>query len=204
MTNKKNKLITFFVSLLPGAGEMYLGFYKMGGSIMVLFWGGIMMFGNLFPPLFYLLPVLWFFSFFHTHNLNCMSDEEFYALEDDYLFHMSPEDIRGWTLKNRRLTAFILIFIGVSIIWNHLWSAIWSFSDWLGLSSVLLSILRHWIRAIPQLAAAFLIIWIGWKLIQDKKETLDELPKLDSKSSPREPSARDEPCSCDSSQEASA
>ena len=126
MTNKKNKLITFFVSLLPGAGEMYLGFYKMGGSIMVLFWGGIMMFGNLFPPLFYLLPVLWFFSFFHTHNLNCMSDEEFYALEDDYLFHMSPEDIRGWTLKNRRLTAFILIFIGVSIIWNHLWSAIWS------------------------------------------------------------------------------
>ena len=52
MTNKKNKLITFFVSLLPGAGEMYLGFYKMGGSIMVLFWGGIMMFGNLFPPLF--------------------------------------------------------------------------------------------------------------------------------------------------------
>ena len=60
-----------------------------------------MMFGNLFPPLFYLLPVLWFFSFFHTHNLNCMSDEEFYALEDDYLFHMSPEDIRGWTLKTK-------------------------------------------------------------------------------------------------------
>ena len=58
MTNKKNKLITFFVSLIPGAGEMYLGFYKMGGSIMVLFWGGIMMFGSLFPALFYLLPVL--------------------------------------------------------------------------------------------------------------------------------------------------
>ncbi len=183
MTNKKNKLITFFISLIPGAGEMYLGFYKMGGSIMVLFSMGIALFGSLLPPLIYLLPVLWFFSFFHTHNLNCMSDEEFYALEDDYLFQMQPEDIHRWVLKNRKPVAFVLIFLGVSIIWNHVWSAFWKFSDWLGLSSVLFSTLHYWIRSIPQLAAAFLIIWIGWKLIQDKKESLNEIPKLDSKTS---------------------
>ena len=74
MTNKKNRLITFFVSLIPGAGEMYLGFYKTGVSIMSLFWGTIALFGTLLPPIFYLLPVLWFYSFFHTHNLNSMSD----------------------------------------------------------------------------------------------------------------------------------
>lgn len=181
MTNKKNKLITFFVSLIPGAGEMYLGFYKMGGSIMVLFFGEIALFGSLFPPLIYLLPVLWFFSFFHTHNLNCMSDEEFYALEDDYLFHMQPEDMCRWALKNRKVAAFVLIFVGVSIIWNHLWSAFWRLSDWLGLSSALFSALHYWIRSVPQLAAAFLVIWIGWRLIQDKKETLDESSRLDSK-----------------------
>lgn len=183
MTNKKNKLITFFISLIPGAGEMYLGFYKMGGSIMALFFVGIALFGSLFPPLIYLLPVLWFYSFFHTHNLNSMSDEEFYALEDDYLFQMQPEDIRRWALKNRKPVAFVLIFVGVSIIWNHVWSAFWKFSDWIGFSSVLFSTLHYWIRSIPQLAAAFLIIWIGWKLIQDKKESLDEIPKLDSKTS---------------------
>ena len=179
MTNKKNKLITFFISLIPGAGEMYLGFYKMGGSIMMLFWGGIALLGNLFPPMLYLLPVLWFFSFFHTHNLNCMSDEEFYALEDDYLFHMQPRDMQNWILQNRKPVAFVLIFIGVSIIWNHLWSAFWRFSDWLGLSSILFSTLHYWFRAIPQLAAALLVIWIGWKLIQDKKETLEDYPRLD-------------------------
>ncbi len=204
MTNKKNKLITFFVSLIPGAGEMYLGFYKMGGSIMVLFWGGIMMFGSLFPALFYLLPVLWFFSFFHTHNLNSMTDEEFYALEDDYLFHMQPADIRCWTLKNRKLTAFVLIFIGFSILWKHMWSAIWKFSQWLEISSFLFSILHYWVRAIPQLAPAFLIIWIGWKLIRDKKETLGEIPMLDPRTDPRDtPDARQSRDS-DDSREASA
>lgn len=148
---------------------------------MVLFFGGIALSGSLFPPLVYLLPVLWFFSFFHTQNLNCMSDEEFYALEDDYLFQMQPEDIRSWALRNRKPVAFVLIFVGVSIIWNHVWSAFWRLSDWLGLSSVLFSTLHYWIRSIPQLAAAFLIIWIGWRLIQDKKETLEEIPKWDSK-----------------------
>ena len=179
MTNKKNKLITFFVSLIPGAGEMYLGFYKMGGSIMVLFWCAIALFGNLFPPLLYMLPVLWFFSFFHTNNLNNMSDEEFYALEDDYLFHMQPRELHSWILKNRNPVAFVLIFTGISIIWNHLWSAFWRFSDWLGISSILFSTLHFWFGAIPQLAAAFLVIWIGWKLIQDKKVTLDEFPRLE-------------------------
>ena len=58
---------------------------------MSLFWGTIALFGTLLPPIFYLLPVLWFYSFFHTHNLNSMSDEEFYTLEDDYLFHIHPQ-----------------------------------------------------------------------------------------------------------------
>ena len=75
---------------------------------MVLFWGGIMMFGNLFPPLFYLLPVLWFFSFFHTHNLNNMADEEFYALEDGYLFDMSPGQLLRAADRHRKPLALIL------------------------------------------------------------------------------------------------
>jgi len=178
MTNKKNKLITFFVSLIPGAGEMYLGFYKTGISIMALFWGDIALFGSLIPPMLYLLPVLWFYSFFHTHNLNHMPDEEFYALEDDYLFHMSAHDMRSFTMQYRKPLALLLILIGLNMIWDHLSSSFWRLSQWLGISSVLFSILHDWIQAIPQLAAAFLIIWAGWKLIQDKKDSLDAAPRL--------------------------
>ncbi len=37
MTRKKNGFLTFIFSLLPGAGEMYMGFFKQGMSIMAIF-----------------------------------------------------------------------------------------------------------------------------------------------------------------------
>ena len=37
MSRKKSKGWTFICSLLPGAGEMYMGFMKQGVSIMGLF-----------------------------------------------------------------------------------------------------------------------------------------------------------------------
>ena len=66
MTRKrKSGFLTFCFSFLPGAGEMYLGFMKMGVSLMSLFLGiiiasillnlGIIMFAEV---------VIWFYSFF--------------------------------------------------------------------------------------------------------------------------------------------
>lgn len=181
MTNKKNRLFTFIISLIPGAGEMYLGFYKAGASIMVLFWGGIAFFGSFFPPLIYLLPVLWFYSFFHTHNLNSMPDDEFYALEDDYLFHIQPSELKKMVGQYRKPLAFILILMGVSVIWNHLWNGFWRLSEFFGISSVLFSLVHYWVRTIPQLAAAIFFIWLGWKLFQEKKDSLQEPPRLEDK-----------------------
>ena len=39
MTKKKSGFWTFMFSWLPGAGEMYMGFMRMGLSLMGLFWG---------------------------------------------------------------------------------------------------------------------------------------------------------------------
>ena len=81
MTRKKNKLLTFLWSLIPGAGEMYLGFFKMGTSLMALFLLLLSFSGFLnFYVLSLLAPVVWFYSFFHTNNLNSLPDEELYAL----------------------------------------------------------------------------------------------------------------------------
>ena len=38
MTNKKSRFWTFIFSMIPGAGEMYMGFFKHGISVMALFW----------------------------------------------------------------------------------------------------------------------------------------------------------------------
>ena len=39
MTKQKKGLLLFLCSLVPGAGEMYMGFFKQGISIMLIFWG---------------------------------------------------------------------------------------------------------------------------------------------------------------------
>ena len=178
MTSKKSKFLTFFISLIPGAGEMYLGFYKTGASIMVLFFGGYGIFGYLFRPFVCFLPVLWFYSFFHTHNLNNMPDDEFYALEDDYLFHIQPSQLTSLAMKYRKPLAFLLIFMGVGIIWNNINHILSSIARWFIWSDAITSFIRYWGNALPQLAAAALIIWLGWRLIQNKKETLSTPPYL--------------------------
>ena len=39
MQKQKHGFWLFIFSLIPGAGEMYMGFKKQGLSIMLLFWG---------------------------------------------------------------------------------------------------------------------------------------------------------------------
>ena len=83
MQKQKRGFLLFISSLIPGAGEMYMGFFKQGISIMTLFWAIIAIAGGLnISSLVIFLPVLWFYSFFHVHNLKELPEEEFYAIED--------------------------------------------------------------------------------------------------------------------------
>ena len=41
MTNQKNRFFTLVFSCCPGAGEMYMGLYRQGVSLMGLFFGTI-------------------------------------------------------------------------------------------------------------------------------------------------------------------
>ena len=120
MTKKKGKLLTFCWSLIPGAGEMYLGFFKQGISLMAAFAVLLGISGFLqLSFLTFLSPIVWFYSFFHTNNLNSLSDEEFYSLEDDYLIHFSDISSNQDTVKKHyKLIAGCLIFIGISVLWK--------------------------------------------------------------------------------------
>ena len=63
MTRKKGKLMTFLWSLIPGAGEMYLGFFKTGVSLMAAFVILLSLSGFLqLNVLSLLAPVVWFYS----------------------------------------------------------------------------------------------------------------------------------------------
>lgn len=118
MKKQRGKFFTFLFSLIPGAGEMYLGFFKLGTSLMSLFIGSIICASMLFSPLILIAVIVWFYSFFHTNNLNHLSDQEFAVLEDDYLFHLSESSSLGeFIRKNKKLCSMVCILTGILVLY---------------------------------------------------------------------------------------
>lgn len=178
MTRKKNGFFTFCFSLIPGAGEMYMGFFKQGVSLMAMFVLITALSGYLnMEYLMLFQPVIWFYSFFHVHNLKSMPDDEFYALEDDFLFHLDqlfdPEAL-FWK-KYRKIMAVLLVFFGFSILWNTVNGLIRSLLRALGIHNV--DFLYRIQSSIPQLIIAVGIIAAGIYLIKNKSEELHKTPE---------------------------
>ena len=166
MTKKKSGFLTFCFSLVPGAGEMYMGFMRQGVSIMALFWLLIFLAAFLsIGPVLFILPILWCYSFFNVHNIRGLSDEEFYAIEDDYLFHIDRVLPQGRWSKNN-LFAVALIIIGIVILWSNLTN----YMRWMFPSDIYWTI----VDVVPQLTIAVLLIWGGLNLIRGKKKELDD------------------------------
>lgn len=169
--SKKNGFLRFLCSLVPGAGEMYMGFMKQGITLMTLFFG--FSFLGAFLNIWILMlpiPVIWAYSFFHVHNLAGLSDEEFYAQEDSLLF--------DWNLfgqiepkKGRMILAWALIFIGVSVLWNFMKGMVFMVLDMLHVPTYLWNQIT---RSVPQVIFAFLMIYLGVILIRGKKKALEQ------------------------------
>ncbi len=172
MTRKKNGFWVFVFSFLPGAGEMYMGFMKQGTTLMGSFFLLVFLASWLnIGPLLFVLPVLWCYGFFHAHNLRSLSDEEFYGMEDEFLFHLDQilPKTKNIDRKSRNVMAVVLIVIGASMLWNNFGEVL----RWM-----LPSYLREWYwkigHMVPQLIVAVLFIAVGIWLIRGKKKELDE------------------------------
>lgn len=171
MIRKKNSFFVFCCSLIPGAGEMYMGFMKRGISLMSLFFLCIFLATWLrFDALLFVLPIVWFYGFFHTHNLRSMPEDEFHALEDTYidfpgLFH-SKEFLQQ---KYQKIFAITLILIGGSVLWNNMWNLLWQV-----IPDVYYYQISTMLGTIPQIIAGLAIIALGIYLIRGKKIELNE------------------------------
>lgn len=171
MIRKKNSFFTFCFSFLPGAGQMYMGFMKRGVTLMSAFWIIIFLAAWLgLEPLLFAMPIIWFFAFFDTFNLRSMPDDEFYAMEDEYLFipEFAKEKTQLMQSKYRNILALVLIIIGFSILWNN-------FTDILNyyLPNYLSYAIYRIGRYFPQLVIGIAIIALGLYLIRGKKNELD-------------------------------
>lgn len=176
-TKKKNKFLTFCFSFLPGAAEMYMGFMKMGVSMMSLFFFAMVMCGFLQADVLCVLTgvVIWFYSFFHANHLAALSDEEFEKIEDNYLFGMDAiADGRDLVKNHQKLIAGILITAGILLLWNTTLDVLWNV-----LPEYLYQIIRAISDYVPRGVVAVLIIVAGCRLIKGRKVQLAELEKTD-------------------------
>lgn len=173
MIRKKNSFLTFLCSLVPGAGEMYLGFMKEGLSIMLLALGIFLMAEWLWMNwLVGVLTVLWFYSFFNVHNKVCMPDEEFYALEDDYLFHIDRIFPNGRLSSGQtRIFGWIILVLGIAFIWRP---SIRNLLDVLRtyVSPDFANVVGNYLYSIPRFVVAAVLIVSGIRLILKKKTEL--------------------------------
>lgn len=164
-TNQKNRFWTFCFSLVPGAGEMYLGLYRQGVSIMLLFFALILVPAMLgVAALAVLAIIVWFYSFLRVHNLRTMTPEAFAQIEDKFIWEDRQINFK-WNEKYKSWVGVGLVVIGIYLLWN----SVFSWLNW-----ILPDVFGYLFRRMPQAVVGALIIWVGVKLITGKKKALDE------------------------------
>lgn len=167
MNSRKNGFLVFICSLVPGAGEMYLGFMKQGISIMTIFWGILFIAAGLnLEVVIFLLPIVWCYSFFHVHNLKKLPYDKFEAEKDEFLI---PESINLPIVIGKRANAIVagvLIFLGIAIIWNSIIiDLVYDVSSYIHFPSWIVADI---LSRIPQFVLAIILIVAGVILIKGK------------------------------------
>lgn len=180
MKKKKNRFLLFCCSFWPGAGEMYLGFMKMGLSQLAVFSLAVVAVSYSGIGVLAFFPmVIWVYSFFHANNLGGLSDEEFMRIEDEYLFGISKDEVDSakgiFSGKYRKVFAAILILLGVSMTWQTVCRTIRYFVGNDFYYEFISPITGYISNEVPRLIIGIAIIWFGIKLIQGKKKELDKL-----------------------------
>lgn len=171
-TKKKSRFLTFCFSLLPGAGEMYMGFMNMGVSLMFFFFAAVVV------PMFLRIDelslfgfIIWAYGFFHANHLASLNDEEFNQVKDTCICNLRLfSDSRQFGEKQQKWMAAVLIVTGVFLLWN-------TFTDMA--YSLLPRFVYDWMRIVgsyaPRGFVAVVIIFLGIKMISGRKEQLAEL-----------------------------
>lgn len=170
MRSKKSRFWSFWLSFVPGCAEMYMGFMKMGMSLMLAFWGilAVAVVLNIGPMMF-LEVIVWFYSFFHARNLAHMNEPEFMAAEDNYLYNIESLNHVGSNLVQgyRKIVAIVLVILGITLVFRGFIHMVWDV-----LPPVLREMYYSMTSYLPQIIVGCGIIAIGVLMIKGKQQEL--------------------------------
>ncbi|RDI38478.1 hypothetical protein [Falsibacillus pallidus] len=101
---KRSRAIAVFLSIFPGAGHLYLGLQKRGIQLMALFLLSIYILDILRLGLFlFLVPLIWFFSFFDGLQTASKSGNE----------ELKDEPVISFLFNHQRWVGIILALLGI-------------------------------------------------------------------------------------------
>ena len=165
---KKNLFFTFCFSFIPGAGQMYQDYMKRGISLMILFGIFVGIYAMVGIPIFLIpVPIMYAYSFFDTYNLRNKigTDKE---IQDKAIWEeLGLEEFKNNKLNKSTNTflGVILIFVGAYLVFNSILKDIGIRYDIYYLKIFSSYVLRY----LPSVIIATLSIWVGIKLVINKK-----------------------------------
>lgn len=175
MQRKKSRFLVFLLSFIPGAGEMYMGFMRMGLSLMLGFMILVAVVGITNLGALSVFPfALYAYSFFHANNLATLDDRMFHSIRDEYLFGFGELDNRKFKLegRNRKVAAGILIVLGVMMLWQVVFNLLCDIFGW---DNRFLSAVYYFVRDdLPRAAVGIGVIWAGFALIRGKRMAIED------------------------------
>jgi UDP-N-acetylmuramyl pentapeptide phosphotransferase/UDP-N-acetylglucosamine-1-phosphate transferase len=102
---KKNKMIATFLSIIPGAGHMYLGLQKRGLQLMAAFLFCVYIMDVLRLSFFlFLIPLLWFYSFFDALQQISRQDREEELKDTPFV---------DWLINHQKWVGIALLALGL-------------------------------------------------------------------------------------------
>lgn len=168
-TKKKNRFWTFCTACIPGAGQMYMGFMKMGLSMMLIFAVTIMVASwAQLGAVGCIAVVEWFYSFFYVNHLASLSDAEFDLVKDEYMLGLDGiPGIKSFTEKYHKWIAYGLILLGICFLWDTAASLLRSVlpEQYYFISTIMWRVGDY----VPSVLVGCGIIYLGIKLISGKK-----------------------------------
>lgn len=170
MKSKKSRFWNFCLAFLPGCSEMYMGFMKMGLSLMGMFWGVVAVASLLeIGPLVFVAMIVWFYSFFHARNLVHLPEEQFQNLEDEFLVDLTVLNKYGRNDGTNKILALVLIIFGGYLCLRSVMRLLWNIVP--GFIMNLISVIGNFI---PRMIVGLGIIALGIWMIRGKREELLE------------------------------
>lgn len=178
MTRQKSKFWNFIFSLIPGGGQMHLGFMKRGLTLMSIFAASVALIGVFDMNLFGVVSVVvWFYAFFDSLNLNSMDPAVFVTVPDTFLLF---DDILSKKVEHGKIMRYAgiaVIVIGVVALWNSAFNGLWG---WLfSYNSELYNSVYLIVNYVVRIVFSVLIILFGVRLMSRKKkevQTQDDEP----------------------------